>query len=90
MRIHACALCYYALCGMINFHHLAKCPLLDESLSKKPEWPNFAQDYRERAVNSLGNPKGNPKPKPTPPKKVNKLKLLIGRLPPPCPNPARR
>ena len=52
MRIHACALCYYALCGMINFHHLAKCPLLDESLSKKPEWPNFAQDYRERAVNT--------------------------------------
>ena len=27
-RIHSCALCYFALCGMINLHRLSQCPLL--------------------------------------------------------------
>ena len=27
-RIHACALCYYVLGGMINVHRLIQCPIL--------------------------------------------------------------
>ena len=28
VKIHACSLCYFALCGMINAHRQSKCPLL--------------------------------------------------------------